>query len=350
MKLANALKIQNACKRKIFMIEYLEKDRKLKGYKFIDLFCGIGGFHLALSSLGAECVFASDIDKEACVVYEKNFNLKPRGDIKEIVENNIPLHDILCAGFPCQPFSISGNQQGFEDELGRGKLFFEIVRVAKYHNPKIILLENVKNFEKHDNGRTIDRVVKELSDIGYIVFYKVLCASDYGVPQKRKRIYIVAFRKDLGIDNFAFPTPKAEFKVLKDVLIKKIDNKITGNYQINRDYVINKNINERKNDLIRIGSVGLGRQGERIYSINGAAVTLSSQGGGLGGKTGMYLIRGKVRKLYPLECARLMGFPDWFKMADTQEKNYRQFGNSVVVDVLQYILEEVIVKLQECER
>lgn len=332
------------------MIDYLEKDKKLNGYKFIDLFCGIGGFHLALTSLGARCVFASDIDKEACKVYEKNFNIKPQGDITKIPVENIPAHDILCAGFPCQPFSISGNQQGFDDELGRGKLFFNIVKIAKYHQPKILLLENVKNFEKHDNGKSIKRVVSNLNRIGYKVFYKVLCASDYGIPQKRSRIYIVAFRKDLGIKKFSFPAPKHEFKVLKDVLIKKADNKIAGNYVIDREYAINRVTNETTNDLLRIGSIGLGRQGERIYSIKGLATTLSSQGGGLGGKTGMYLIRNKVRKLYPRECARLMGFPDSFKLADSQEKNYKQFGNSVVVDVLQYILEEIIVKLQEIQQ
>jgi len=133
------------------MIDFSENEQKLKGYKFIDLFCGIGGFHLALSSFGAQCVFASDIDKEACAVYEKNFNMKPDGDITKIEAKDIPKHDILCAGFPCQPFSISGNQKGFDDEKGRGKLFFDIVRIAKYHKPKVLLLENVKNFEKHDN-------------------------------------------------------------------------------------------------------------------------------------------------------------------------------------------------------
>lgn len=329
------------------MIEYLEKDKKLKGYTFIDLFCGIGGFHLALSSLGAKCVFASDIDNEACKVYEKNFKIKPHGDITQIPADKIPAHDILCAGFPCQPFSISGNQKGFDDELGRGRLFFDIVRIVKYHKPKVLFLENVKNFEKHDNGKTIERVVNNLNESGYKVYYKVLCASEYGVPQKRSRIYIVAFRNDLEIDEFSFPEPNKEFKVLKDILIKKSENEVAGNYVVERDYQINRPSEETKNDLIRIGSLGLGRQGERIYSVKGLATTLSSQGGGIGGKTGMYLIRKKVRKLYPRECARLMGFPDWFELADSQQKNYKQFGNSVVVDVLQYILDKIIVTLEE---
>lgn len=325
------------------MIDNSGNEKALDGYTFIDLFCGIGGFHLALSSFGAKCVFSSDIDKEARDVYERNFNIKPYGDIKGIPEESIPAHDILCAGFPCQPFSISGNQQGFEDKQGRGDLFFEIIRIAKYHCPKIIILENVKNFEKHNNGKTMKRVISELNSINYSVFYEILCASDFGVPQKRKRIYIVAFRNDLGIKSFMFPSEKKEYRILKDILIRKSDNHIKGNYYISKDYVLNKKkVPVRSKDLFRIGQFGLGRQGERIYSINGQAITLSSQGGGIGGKTGMYLIRKKVRKLFPRECARLMGFPDWFILATSQEKNYKQFGNSVVVDVLQYIIEEII--------
>lgn len=328
------------------MIEYTENEKQLKGYSFIDLFCGIGGFHLALSSFGANCVFASDIDKEACKVYEANFGLKPHGDITKIAEEDIPKHDILCAGFPCQPFSISGNQQGFDDAQGRGKLFFDIVRIAKYHKPKVLLLENVKNFEKHDGGNTIQRVEKELNNIGYKVFSKVLCASDFEVPQQRKRIYIVAFRNDLNIDAFIFPQGHSQFKVLKDILINKAENKIKGNYYIDRNYTIKNELKQKENKLIRIGEIGLGRQGERIYSIYGQATTLSSQGGGLGGKTGMYLIRKKVRKLFPRECARLMGFPDSFKLSNSQEQNYKQFGNSVVVDVIQAIVKEVIKKFE----
>ncbi len=329
------------------MINISKDEQKLQGYKFIDLFCGIGGFHLAISSFGAKCVFASDIDKEVCEVYEKNFNIKPDGDITKIEAKDIPKHDILCAGFPCQPFSISGNQKGFDDEKGRGKLFFDIIRIAKYHKPKVLLLENVKNFEKHDNGNTMKRVQTELENIGYNVFSKVLCASDYGVPQQRKRLYIVAFHEDLAVKTFLFPKEASDTCILKNVLIKSSDNKINGNYRIDRDYTIDRTKKKPSHSLIRIGEVGLGRQGERIYSIYGQATTLSSQGGGLGGKTGMYLIRNKVRKLYPRECARLMGFPDTYMLADTQDKNYKQFGNSVVVDVIQYITKEIISKIPE---
>lgn len=323
------------------MVVYNEEQKRFKGYSFIDLFCGIGGFHLALSSLGAECVFASDIDLEACKIYKTNFNIEPKGDITKIPATQIPSHEILCGGFPCQPFSISGNQQGFDDEQGRGKLFFDIVRIARKHKPKIIILENVKNFEKHNGGNTLSTVKKKLDDIGYRVFPKVLCASDYGIPQHRERIYIVAFKKSLNIKSFSFPEPLDEYKVLNDLLVNQVDNKIKGNYRISREYIIEKTVKTKERRLIRIGKIGKGRQGERIYSVKGQAATLSSQGGGLGGKTGLYKVQKSVRKLYPRECARLMGFPDTFILADSQEKNYKLFGNSVVVDVLQAILNSI---------
>ena len=314
----------------------------LKKCRYIDLFCGIGGFHLALNSYGAECVFASDIDIEVRKIYEKNFHICPKGDITKIAVEDIPEHDIICAGFPCQPFSISGNQQGFDDVLGRGKLFFNIVEIAKYHKPMIILLENVKNFKVHDNGKTFSRVKFELESIGYSVFDSILCASDFKVPQARNRLYIVAFRKDLHIDHFDFPQTEKEFKTLSEILIKDEENLISGNYYLDREYTITDNSVNLMRQLHRIGHIALGRQGERIYSIYGQSTTLSSQGGGIGGKTGMYLINNRVRKLYPRECARLMGFPDWFQLADSQEKCYKQFGNSVVVNVLQYIIDSVI--------
>ena len=322
------------------MFTYTNTDKILQGFTFIDLFCGIGGFHSALSSLGARCVFASDIDIFAKAVYVMIYGLAPHGDITKIKPEDIPGHDIICAGFPCQPFSISGDQQGFDDP--RGQLFFNVVSIAKHHKPKVVFLENVKNFEKHDGGKTLTRVKKELKDIGYTVHSDVLCASDYGVPQARKRIYIVAFRDDIDSSQFSFPTKVDEFKVLQDILITDAENTVAGSYVIQRSTTIDKIIpTERKNELVRIGKIGLGRQGERIYSVLGVSTTLSSQGGGLGGKTGMYQINGVVRKLYPRECARLMGFPDTFQLAETQEQNYKQFGNSVVVEVIQLIAKEI---------
>lgn len=313
------------------MIEVIEKT--LKNYTFIDLFAGIGGFHMALSSLGAKCIFASEWNKESQEVYQKNFNMLPQGDITKINENDIPDHDILCAGFPCQAFSISGKQLGFADT--RGTLFFDVARIVKAKKPKIILLENVKNFEKHDNGNTLKVVVKTLEELNYNVFYKVLNSADFNVPQKRERIYFVCFRKDLRINDFKFPEPVKLEKHLIDILepVSKTEKKF-----INRnDIVINKADDKFDNKPIRLGQIALGRQGERIYSTKGTAITLSAFGGGIFARTGGYLINDKVRRLTPRECARVMGFPDNFKIAESDNIAYQQFGNSVVIDVLQNI-------------
>lgn len=326
------------------MFKVNDSDKLFEGYTFIDLFCGIGGFHLALSSLGAKCVFASDINKAASEVYYNNFGIKPQGDIKKITCAEIPSHDILCAGFPCQPFSISGSKKGFNDP--NGKLFFDIIRIARFHKPKVILLENVKNLEKHDDGETLKTIIDKLDKVGYRVFCKVLNSADYGVPQSRKRIYIVAFKKSLKIKKFIFPEPMHRTIALESILEKSVSSK----YYINREYEIdaekNKSIEITKK-ITRIGQVGLGRQGERIYSIKGQAITLSSQGGGLAGKTGMYLIDNKVRRLSPRECARAMGFPDDFKISSLDSECYSQFGNSVVVNVIQEISKQIAINMQE---
>lgn len=319
------------------MFNVRNTDKRLRDKSFIDLFCGIGGFHLALSSYGAKCIFASDINVSASNVYYKNFGIQPKGDIKCIKNIDIPKHDILCAGFPCQSFSISGNQNGFSDE--NGKLFFEVYRIARYHHPKLIILENVKNLLSHNNGKTISVMEQRLKSIGYNIYNQVLCATDFSVPQARKRVYIVAFRNDLNVQNFQFPSSKGRLKVVSDVL----DDNVEQKYFISKPYIINGDIENDQNKydkLMRIGSVGLGRQGERIYSVRGQGITLSSQGGGIGGKTGMYYVDGRVRKLTPRECARMMGFPEKFKLANTDAECYKQFGNSVVVNVIQEIIGE----------
>ena len=319
------------------MFKVKNTEKRLRGKSFIDLFCGIGGFHMALGSYGAKCIFASDINASASHVYYENFGIQPKGDIKCIKNLDIPKHDILCAGFPCQPFSISGNQYGFSEE--NGKLFFEVYRLARYHKPKLIILENVKNLLYHNNGKTINIIEQRLESIGYSIYKEVLCATDFSVPQARKRVYIIAFRKDLNVQNFNFPSSKGKLKVVGDILDDNVDQK----YFISNPYIIrDDNINDQSkyNKLVRIGSVGLGRQGERIYSVRGQGITLSSQGGGIGGKTGMYYIDGGVRKLTPRECARMMGFPEKFKLANTDAECYKQFGNSVVVNVIQEIIGE----------
>lgn len=310
-------------------------NKSLKGYTFIDLFAGLGGFRLALESLGAKCVYSNEWDKFAQEVYKNNFGETPDGDITKVDENTIPEHDIICAGFPCQAFSISGKQRGFEDS--RGTLFFDVARIVKAKRPKIVFMENVKNFATHDNGKTLEVVKATMEELGYTFNYKVLNATDYGIPQKRERIYMVCFRKDLDVKEFSFPKSFALQKHVEDFLLN--DEKLVSNLYVDRpDIYYNKETdNKASNKSIRLGIVNKGGQGERIYSTKGIAITLSANGGGVFAKTGGYLVNGKPRRLHQRECARLMGFPDTYIMAKNKNQAYKQFGNSVVVDVLQYI-------------
>jgi DNA (cytosine-5)-methyltransferase 1 len=320
-------------------------DKSLSNIHFIDLFAGIGGFHYALSSFGAKCVFASEWDSHAAVTYTQNFKLKPQGDITKIAAHEIPSHDILCGGFPCQAFSISGKQKGFEDI--RGTLFFEIARIVEFHKPKVLFLENVKNLAQHDEGKTLKTIDKTLKELGYSVFHKVLNASNFGLPQNRERIYIVAFRKDINCVDFHFPKPPNPPISLLDIIEESPENaKIIerNDIEIYKEYVPQKNIfNEMTllNKPIQIGKVNKGGQGERIYHPLGHAITLSAHGGGVGAKTGLYLIDGKIRKLSPRECARIQGFPDSFIVNNSDSQSYKQFGNSVAINVLQNILIEI---------
>lgn len=316
----------------------------MKNLKFIDLFSGIGGFRIALESLGFNCVFSSDIDKEARKVYKNNFGEEPEGDITKIKSSDIPKHDILCAGFPCQPFSISGKQLGFDDI--RGTLFYEIARIVEYHQPNYLFLENVANIVEHDNGKTLKTILEILESINYDVYYSILNASDYGVPQSRKRVYFICIKKDLKYNKFNFPVPTLEKISLKDIIV---DDKVTRKLVINRnDMFIEKfQIEPDKSGNyplkpIRIGYVNKGGQGERIYHENGHAITLSAYGGGAGAKTGLYLINDFVRKLHPEECKRVMSFPDNFKIHDNINQSYKQFGNSVVVKIVKIIFEKLL--------
>lgn len=322
-----------------------------KTYNFIDLFAGIGGFHLALTNNGASCVFSSEWDLKASSVYEQNFNIKPFGDITKINESEIPSHDIICGGFPCQAFSVSGNQKGFNDI--RGTLFFDIARIAKYHKPKVLFLENVKNLIKHDNGNTLKTILKTLDEIGYNVNYKILNASHFGLPQNRERVYFVCFRKDL-IDTFSFPKETFKPVSIKDILetnanIDFIERDDINIYkEFNPEFDIFNNI-VLPNKPIQIGKVNKGGQGERIYNIFGHAITLSAYGGGVGSKTGLYYINGKIRKLTPRECARVQGFPESFKIHPLKTEAYKQFGNSVAVNVIDTIYKNILNVLKQNE-
>ena len=330
------------------------KEKYLKGFSFIDLFAGIGGFHYALSSYGAECLYASEWDKPAQETYFANHSIMPSGDITKISAEEIPPHDILCGGFPCQAFSISGKRLGFEDT--RGTLFFDIARIVKHHRPKVVFMENVKNLALHDEGRTFKVVAGTMEELGYTMFSKVLNSGQFGVPQHRERIYMVCFRKDvLGDKSFVFPC-----HTMSSSLAEVLEDNPQNAKIIDRpDIHIYRTIVSNQTDLfegnwpnrpLQIGIVNKGGQGERIYDPIGHAITLSAYGGGAGAKTGLYLINGVVRKLSPRECARLQGFPDDFIIHSNQQQAYKQFGNSVTINVLQYIVDEITKTLGLCHQ
>ena len=204
--------------------------------KYIDLFCGIGGFRIAATqvfqslNVDAECVFSSDIDPFAREAYNANFGDYPAGDITKIDENSIPDHDLLFGGFPCQPFSIIGNGRGFEDI--RGTLFFDIVRILKAKRPKGFILENVKRLASHKNGHTLERILQTLQELGYYVDYKILNALDYGLPQKRERIFIVGSIKPTL---FSWPIKASKRTSLAEILEKNVDKKFYAS-----EYIVKK--------------------------------------------------------------------------------------------------------------
>lgn len=312
---------------------------ELKKMKFIDLFAGIGGFRYALESFGCKCVFSSEWDKYCQESYNLNFGEIPYGDITKIDEKDIPSFDILCAGFPCQPFSISGKQKGFEDT--RGTLFFDIVRIVSYHKPKIIFLENVKNLKAHNGGATFEVISKTLDSLNYNIYHKVLNAKDFNLPQNRERITIICIRKDIDNGKFKFPSPYKTFATISDI---KEDDSITNKYILNRKdiHIDEKKLNEAiKNGKVQkplqIGVIGQGGQGNRIYHENGIGITLAASSGGAASKTGAYYINGKVRKLSPREAARLQGFPEKFKIIENDNQSLKQFGNSVPINLLKEV-------------
>ena len=308
--------------------------------KFIDLFCGIGGFRIALKSLGHDCVFSSDLDKDAQHTYKVNFDETPVGDITKVDASVIPEHQILCGGFPCQPFSISGNQAGFQDS--RGTLLHEILRIADHHQPEVLFLENVRNYVSHAGGETLAMTLNLLEEAGYDPFFKVLNSSDFGIPQKRERLYFACFRKDLRISEFEFPQPTKSDVAVEDILLLGGDPMLDDLFIEREDLTLAKEFPEsREKKPIRVGTVGKGGQGERIYSSKGHAITLSAYGGGIGAKTGIYLINERLRRLHPRECARLMGFPESFKLHNRRNVCYKLFGNSVVIPVVKKIFQEI---------
>lgn len=314
-------------------------------FTFIDLFAGIGGMRLAFEKLGGKCVFSSDIDKFSQQTYLKNFGELPAGDIKKIVETDIPDHDILLAGFPCQPFSISGvsklkslNQHhGFRNAT-KGTLFFDVARIIDEKKPEAFLLENVKHLKHHDKGKTYKTIIWTLADnLGYNVYDKIIDASSV-VPQHRERIFIVGFKEPIS---FKFPEfNKSEHRV-KDILEQNVDEKYTLT-----DHLWNY-LKEYKKKHRSLGH-GFGYS---LTDIDGITRTLSARYYKDGSEILIPQENDKnPRRLTPRECARLMGYPDSFKIPVSDTQAYKQFGNSVVVPVVEKIAEAMIGCLFEGKR
>lgn len=297
----------------------------MKSFKFVDLFAGIGGFHSAAASLGGDCVFASEIDLEAQKAYIENYGIIPFGDVTKINEKDIPLHDILFAGFPCQPFSIIGNKLGFDDI--RGTLFFEIVRILKERKPSAFVLENVKQLASHDKGKTLSVILQNLERIGYKTSWKILNALDYGVPQKRERTIIVGFlNKNI---NFSFPHP-IPGKNLEDIL-EPVECVETKHFVSERIKAKRKKSHTSKYKLSIWHENKSGNISSYPYSCALRA-----------GASYNYLLVNGERRLTPREMLRLQGFPDDFKIVCNDSQTRKQAGNAVPVPMIREVVKEVL--------
>ncbi|KIO61401.1 DNA (cytosine-5-)-methyltransferase [Caldifermentibacillus hisashii] len=311
-------------------------------YKFIDLFAGIGGIRLAFEEYG-ECVFSCEWDVKAQETYFANFYETPFGDIRKINEKEIPDHDILLAGFPCQPFSIAGvskknslgRAHGFLDET-QGTLFFDIARIIKEKQPQAFLLENVKNLKSHDKGRTY-RVIKKVleNDLGYTVYDKIINAKGL-VPQNRERIYIVGFKKPI---KFQFPSLPDKGPALRTILEDEVDEKYTLSDKLWKYLQAYKEKHEAKGNGFGYGLADLDSYSRTLsarYYKDGSEILIPQKGK-------------NPRKLTPRECARLQGFPDSFKIVVSNTAAYKQFGNSVAVPVVRLIAEKMIQAIEQDE-
>lgn len=330
--------------------------------KSIDLFAGIGGIRLGFDRAfqdKIETVFVSEWDEKAQVTYKTNFedNFEITGDITEISEEEVPSFDICLAGFPCQAFSLAGQRKGFDDNYKgkcRGTLFMDVARICEHHKPKVIFCENVKGLLIHDKGRTFQVIYKTFEELGYKVFYKLLNSKDFGVPQNRERIYIVAFRNDIAPKTFSFPEATDETKRIKDILEKEA---VPAKYYLSEVYLETLRRHKARHEA---KGNGFGYEIRKMNDIAGAIVC-----GGMGRERNLLIdkrqtnltptthIKGEinkegVRKMTPREWARLQGFPDTFKLPLADVHLYKQFGNSVTVNVIEAIARKIR-EVLECQ-
>jgi len=317
-------------------------------FTFIDLFAGIGGFRIALQNQGGKCVFSSEIDSNARKTYESNFGEIPFGDIKkftapeisdESISNTIPDHDILAAGFPCQPFSLAGvsarnylgKNHGFND-LIQGNLFFDIIRIAQIKKPKVLFLENVKNLRSHDKGRTFDTIKQLITGLGYTFNYKIINAQTE-VPQRRERTYIVCFSEKI---TFEFPAFKGEPQVLSSILESEVDGSYTISDKLWKGHQERSKRNKARGTGFTVKEADLYKPANTLvarYYKDGKECLIPQ-------------LEKNPRKLTPRECARLQGFPEKFILPKSNSTAYKQFGNSIALPVVEKISVEIIKNLK----
>lgn len=314
-------------------------------FKFIDLFAGIGGIRLAYQNIGGKCVFTSEWNNYAKKTYEANFGEIPFGDITKISEASIPDHDILVAGFPCQPFSIAGvskknalgRKHGFLDET-QGTLFFDIARILDYKKPRAFMLENVKNLVSHDKGNTFRVIKNTLTDLGYSVYFKVLDGKHF-VPQHRERIIIVGFRNEVfgGKENFEFPLLPEPDKMIRDILEENVADK----------YTLTDNLWRYLQEYAAKHKAQGNGFGFGMTDLNGISRTISARYYKDGSEILIPQAGRNPRRLTPRECARLQGFPDDFVIPVSDTQSYKQFGNSVTVPLIQSVGKQILKVLEK---
>jgi DNA (cytosine-5)-methyltransferase 1 len=325
-----------------------KEQQKSKIIDYCDLFCGLGAFHKAFDlnsnkNIKYNCVFACDIDEGIQKLYQENYNILPHGDINKIDLDSLPNIDILCAGFPCQSFSIAGNKDGFNDK-DKGNLFFSVLKVIDKKKPSIIILENVKNLTSINNGETFKTIINELEKRDYKVSYNIINSKYYNNAQSRQRVYIVCQKNK----KYQFPNIKNKIVPVSSIL----DNTVTDFFDYNKKYFLEEN-NNQENDgckmiykLINKETKKGGRQGERIYSINSCGPTICASSGGPGAKTGFYLVDNnskKIRTLTVKEALQMFNFNIDYKRTSVPNDNDMLFylGNSIVVNVLYEIIKKL---------
>ena len=347
--------------------------QKKSKFTFIDLFAGIGGFHLAMESVGGKCVFASEIDKFARQTYQKNFERKSpelfqsglfNEDINKIEPKDIPDFDCLCAGFPCQPFSYAGQKKGFEDKT-RGTLFFNIKEIVKAKRPKMFFLENVKGLVSHKGGKTVKTILDVLeNELGYRVYTKVLSSLDFGLPQKRERWYCVGFRKEFT-ENFRFPKPIGKKSTLRDIIDLDNDDpslkltqfemdRIKYHFEHAKESIRVKHDNSKYKPTTKKGKYGIYSyqkpDGSLRFHVGDAAKTQIQEAFYSCLDTyASTIIANRTPKLWDIgrklsvrEALRLQGFPESFKMPVSDMQAFKQLGNSVSIPVLKAIAKEMV--------